>query len=154
MIKDGRYYKTGREWQHRRVWREAHGPIPRGFVVHHKDGNGFNNDLSNLELMQKSKHARMHAKARVASGSLKPPSPKALLKAAEWHRSPQGLMWHSENGKKEWLDRKLHDRVCQQCGAQFMTPWPTRAKFCHANCKAKALRRRRRIEVLARILGP
>jgi len=30
--------------------------------VHHKDGNRSNNDISNLELMTRSEHARLHAK--------------------------------------------------------------------------------------------
>ncbi len=30
-------------------------------VVHHKDGNGQNNALKNLEVMDKSTHARLHA---------------------------------------------------------------------------------------------
>jgi hypothetical protein len=144
MHKTERYYKTGKEWQHRRVWRQAHGPIPRGYVVHHKDGDGFNNDLSNLELMEKSEHARMHANERIASGDLKPPSPEALQKAAEWHASPQGLRWHSENGKRAWIDRVLHEKVCLVCKGTFMTPYPNKTKFCHANCRAVDFRRRHR----------
>lgn len=29
-------------------------------IVHHKDGNGFNNDPSNLEVMSRSEHMKMH----------------------------------------------------------------------------------------------
>lgn len=32
-------------------------------VVHHKDGDKANNDISNLELMNKREHAKMHAEA-------------------------------------------------------------------------------------------
>lgn len=31
-------------------------------VVHHKDGNGLNNEISNLQLMTKSEHSKLHAK--------------------------------------------------------------------------------------------
>jgi len=36
---------------HRVVWEEANGPIPRGFVVHHKDLDQKNNSIENLELI-------------------------------------------------------------------------------------------------------
>lgn len=45
---------------HRLVWDEVHGPIPDGFVVHHKDHDKHNNDISNLELMTYTAHARHH----------------------------------------------------------------------------------------------
>ena len=37
-------------------------------VVHHKDGNPLNNDLSNLEIMPLSEHARMHQLGKHLSG--------------------------------------------------------------------------------------
>lgn len=33
---------------HRLVYEDAHGKIPDGYHVHHKDGNKINNVLSNL----------------------------------------------------------------------------------------------------------
>jgi len=46
---------------HRQIWIDNFGPIVKGYVVHHKDGNTFNNQLSNLELMKKGYHASIHA---------------------------------------------------------------------------------------------
>jgi len=37
---------------------------PKGFVVHHKDGDYTNNDISNLEIMTQSKHVALHNKER------------------------------------------------------------------------------------------
>ena len=36
--------------------------LTRDEVVHHKDGNKSNNDISNLELMTNAEHSRLHAK--------------------------------------------------------------------------------------------
>lgn len=36
--------------------------IPLGFDIHHKDGNPLNNDISNLELLSKVDHAKLHGK--------------------------------------------------------------------------------------------
>jgi hypothetical protein len=45
---------------HRRIYAEANGPIPDGMVIHHKDGNHYNNDLDNLEAKTPKKHVRGH----------------------------------------------------------------------------------------------
>lgn len=36
-------------------------------IVHHIDGNGLNNDLSNLELMSRSEHSKIHARIRTGN---------------------------------------------------------------------------------------
>jgi HNH endonuclease len=46
--------------EHRWLWEQANGPIPEGLILHHRDGNKVNNDLSNLELMSRGKHTRHH----------------------------------------------------------------------------------------------
>lgn len=46
--------------KHRWVWEQHNGPIPEGFVIHHKDGNIFNNDITNLELLPDGKHRSHH----------------------------------------------------------------------------------------------
>lgn len=46
--------------RHREVWEQAHGPIPEGMIVHHRDHDKRNNALSNLQLMTPQDHARHH----------------------------------------------------------------------------------------------
>ncbi len=45
---------------HRVAWETAHGPIPKGYVVHHKDEDRLNNALDNLELMTHQQHSAHH----------------------------------------------------------------------------------------------
>ena len=43
---------------HRVIWEAAHGPIPLGCVIHHKDGNPLNNNLENLQCIPEYLHQR------------------------------------------------------------------------------------------------
>lgn len=45
---------------HRKIWKEHYGEIPQGMIVHHKDHNKLNNDISNLCLMTRSEHMKHH----------------------------------------------------------------------------------------------
>jgi hypothetical protein len=70
-----RFYKTDRYWisphpaptisLHRAVWEEAHGPIPDGYHIHHKDGDRDNNTLENLEMLPCTKHLSDHFMGKV-----------------------------------------------------------------------------------------
>lgn len=46
---------------HKVVYEENFGPVPDGFHIHHKDGNRWNNDPSNLEALPGLEHRRLHA---------------------------------------------------------------------------------------------
>ena len=46
--------------EHRLVWEKAHGPIPEGYIVHHKNGDKFDNRLENLEILTHAEHSRHH----------------------------------------------------------------------------------------------
>jgi len=145
----GRYYRAenwgkGAPSLHRAKWEHYRGPIPPGCHIHHKDGDGTNNLLSNLELVDGREHNRQHTTAMHAKGMLKPPSDRARELAAEWHASAEGLAWHSESGKRSWDNRVWHTLKCQQCGRDYTSPYPNKSKFCHLNCRATALRRRRK----------
>ena len=50
------------EYEHRYVMEQYLGrKLSRNEVVHHKDRNRMNNDISNLEVMSVSEHTRLHA---------------------------------------------------------------------------------------------
>ena len=50
--------------EHRLIWESLHGPIPKGYVIHHIDGNSKNNDPSNLRLMKHGEHVALHHQLR------------------------------------------------------------------------------------------
>lgn len=127
---------------HRAIWSFHNGPIPEGFHVHHKDGDKFNNDISNLEAISRRDHLAHHA---AESTWIKSPENIEQLKsinhlAKEWHASPEGLEWHKQHGKKTWGNRALSEVKCQEpdCEKTFMTPWPNRAKYCSSACKERS----------------
>lgn len=47
--------------EHRFVWENCYGrKVPAGYDIHHKDGNKLNNDIVNLELLDRKTHKRIH----------------------------------------------------------------------------------------------
>jgi hypothetical protein len=57
--KEGNY----QEYLHRLIWKDFYKcEIPKGFVIHHKDGNKLNNCILNLQLMRSFDHLSIHHK--------------------------------------------------------------------------------------------
>jgi hypothetical protein len=46
--------------EHRFIWEQAHGPIPKGWVIHHLNGDKLDNRLENLASLSNSAHRSMH----------------------------------------------------------------------------------------------
>jgi len=142
----GRYYQSGRKdaaerLLHRCVWRDERGPIPKGMVVHHKDNNWRNNDISNLELWESGKHSSEHM---LELHRLRPGFGSAGLKkgqesAKKWHGSKAGLQWHKEHGENTWVGRKRQRVVCFGCGKRVWSFFKRVRNFCSESCRQKIL---------------
>lgn len=79
MAKPKSYYQQhGKPRVHVQVWTRAHGPIPKGMVVDHIDGDIHNNDLSNLRLATVAQNIR-NSKRHVDN--------KSGLKGLSWDKS-------------------------------------------------------------------
>lgn len=56
------------EYEHRIVWEEAHGPIPEGCHIHHRNHVRDDNRLENLELVNGRVHNSVHTRERHEAG--------------------------------------------------------------------------------------
>lgn len=125
------------------VWEKYNGKIPDGYHVHHKDHDRSNNEIDNLELIEKHEHLRMHGFEQsewARQNMLK----NAMPAAKEWHHSEAGRAWHSEHGKR--VAEKQRDNLitltCQVCGKEYQTiaSQAKRSKYCSNRCKSQARR--------------
>lgn len=137
-----RYLSRGGKRIHRDAWRVAFGPIPTGCHVHHRDGNILNNRLSNLECLPAALHAG-HKDHKRGPG----PNSLAREKAAEWHRSEEGRLWHSRHAvrSESWTKWTREEKPCEQCGKPHMAlvrKSGNSGKYCSNACKVTAYRER------------
>ena len=146
LYKGEKYFSRGGRRLHLDVWKFYKGYIPKGYDIHHKDENVQNNDISNLSMVSRSLHARFTAKKRFKENPdfAKAFQAKGIEVAKEWHKSDAGREWHKKQGAETWWGREYKDKTCQQCGKDYKTRHAGISKFCHPNCKAKALRDRRK----------
>ena len=109
----GHLHNRPRGYLHRYIWTQANGVIPDGMVIHHIDENPANNDLSNLEVMLKSEHQRLHATGR---------------RSTEIQRMAAG-----ESLKSRWVEKSGE---CLQCKIVFTTrALVSVGKFCSSKCR-------------------
>ena len=155
LVSRGRYYikKTSKNSDRRSakslhvdVW-EYHNKkqVPKGFVIHHKDFNPFNNDISNLELMENSEHRKLHCDKMSEDKKKRQRDHLSSIrdKASDWHKSDEGREWHSINAKRSWELIEQTEKECDFCGKTFKTKGKS-CKFCSSNCWHKDSRRKKR----------
>ena len=95
------YYlnSTIRKRLHRYVWEKEVGTIPKGFHVHHLNGDKSDNRIENLALMNGTGHLRMHMQEADRKAKARESVKKAILAAPAWHKSEEGRAWHSQHSK-------------------------------------------------------
>lgn len=131
---------------HQEIWKDANGPIPAGYEIHHKDHNPLNNDLSNLELISAVDHHAHHDAGYTAEElrRKRQQAEHARKAARQWHTSEEARAWHSEMGKMSAAARYPVKRTCEYCGQEFETDNITAlrsriaARYCSNNCKSAA----------------
>lgn len=161
----GYYYPSGklageakRPGLHQEIYRAAHGPIPDGWVVHHKDDNSLNNDPANLQAKPRGKHQAEHMAEAYQSPTYRAAVAAQLAEtagplAAEWHPSEEGRAWHRQHAQEMWSDenreRMLVEFDCEVCGER-VTRYQ-RARTCgQTNCYNRRARKEGRYKITAR----
>lgn len=130
---------TIRERLHRYIWAHHNGDIPDNYHIHHIDGNKFNNNVSNLQLMYFSEHLRQHGIEHAIFNKdwFEKFHSAGIEKAKEWHASKEGNKWHKNHYEK--MKEVLHKKtvkVCDNCGVSFETVDNNVSRFCSNKCKS------------------
>ena len=140
----GRYFQSDchgdvERLLHRRIWHDAHGPIPAGHCIHHINGDWADNSIGNLQCMPSGQHLSAHLRERWAdpedAEKMRAQLRISSEKAKEWHASPAGRKWHSENATAQWASAERVDCVCVRCGSAFKA-WQRDATLCSTRCGA------------------
>ena len=138
--------RRGAKGLHVAIWEDANGAqAPKGYEVHHKDGDTFNCDPDNLECLPMRVHRSMpkdvdREKVLAHLEGIRP-------LASQWHKSEEGRKWHRENTAKHLAAARAarlamqprEGGVCVWCGGDF-THKNSRKKFCSAPCANRASR--------------
>lgn len=132
------YYQRKGKRLHCVVWEHYNGKIPKGYQIHHIDGDRYNNNIENLELVSRSEHARYHARKRMTEmtpEAFQAFHSKGIEAAKSWHKSPEGRAWHKAHSRG--MVRKRHKKDCMYCGGEYETTQPTVSKFCSGLCRTR-----------------
>ena len=131
--------KKGYSTLHRDIWRYEHNAeIPKGYDIHHKDGNYLNNDIKNLELITRSEHAKEHWKMQTEEKRIQAlhAIKNAQKRNKELCKDVNYRKILSERAKKR-AENNQFDCVCNVCGKQFISH-VEKAKYCCKECKRVA----------------
>jgi len=127
---------------HRYVWEHEVGVIPKGCVIHHRDENRGNNDISNLECLSNETHSTYHGTHKSEERLQKDIETLARYRsrASAWHRSEEGRAVSRENAKR-LIERGILNApitcTCTNCGKEFIAcNTGKKNTFCSNACKS------------------
>ena len=100
-------YINGRKVaKHVAVWEAANGPKPPNHDIHHIDGNGKNNALSNLVCLSKSEHQRLHQELRKEGKDIIDPTDPVVMYERERARAERKAAYAANPERFHERDRK------------------------------------------------
>lgn len=137
---DGHYRGYHGKYLHRAVWEHFNGEIPKGYVVHHVDLNPENNDISNLTLLTKAEHRKLHTEL------YEPQKYICEYCGKKFERKHRGKpnRFCSKECSYRWDYENNHEiRICAECGKEFDAYKHSRIKHCSISCSNKARSRKK-----------
>lgn len=137
-IKNG-YHYCGKKLLHRLIWEHFKGQIPKGHVIHHKNGDKLNNSIENLECMSQTAHVRLHRLKE--SDVLSKRMSENSEKIHSWLKTDKGINFLREKGRKEFENRPIRSCICHECGEEFSSKHTVDTKFCSNNCMSRERRK-------------
>lgn len=153
----GYYRHNGlRKYMHRYVWEYYNGKIPKGYEIHHIDFDRSNNDISNLQIVSRSEHRKIHADLlteQQREWRRENINRTARPKAIEWHKSGEGTKWHSEQIKRMHEENAFkRNLICTNCGKEYIGEIHKNGgnAFCSNACKS-SYRRKNRLDDIERV---
>ena len=127
----GNYWRSSRKFLHRAIWEFHNGPVPRGYHVHHTDGNRDNNTIENLEAVEGRQHLSEHHKGH----GRRPDAALAALPA--WRMSEEGKRVMRRRGQlNAHYMQATASFVCEHCNKGFVTTNTGANRFCSNSCKS------------------
>lgn len=84
-------------------WEYHNGPIPKGHVVHRKDGDSLNDDIGNLELLSRAEHLELH---RPEFDHEKRRRNMSLAHKERRESQYDSYYWEDDDERKEYLETR------------------------------------------------
>ena len=112
------YYQHHGKWKeppiflHRKIYEDNFGPIPKGYHIHHKDGNTENNSPDNLEALPASVHATVYL------------NEMSDAQRAEYKKKLSDAQ----------LARQKYKYICENCRKEFGSSRKGNVRFCSREC--------------------
>lgn len=135
----GDYFQKKGKRLHRAVWEYHNGEIPKGYHIHHVDGNKANNNIDNLVCIKGTEHLTHHMSQPEVVQKSRISIDKARISACKWHSSEAGKVFHSQLSKENWSKRGVRTYECTHCGKEYETKHiygKAQNHFCSGKCKA------------------
>src|SRR5574343_191837 len=129
--------QNGVDLLHRQIWKDHFGEIPEGYLIHHKDENPLNNELSNLECITTKQHFYKHPDRIAYCNSQEQLDHLARIrdKTKSWHSSKEGIKWHVQHAKEmRFGQHEFIDVQCFVCGKQYQTKHKSVRNYCSKEC--------------------
>lgn len=139
MACDGHFNSGSTYSLHRNVWQYYHGAIPKGnYLIHHKDWDKSNNSISNLQLLTKTEHGKIHNPLGQMNGMPNEKEFTCDICGKKFIKLDVGQKSHYcskrclEKAKQLRLTKTL---ICKNCGKEFTArKYDNRTKFCSHKC--------------------